>query len=111
MNEEEIMFLYQAVVTLTEQMLAAARAGDWEKVVAWEPARARHVEVLRNCAPPRALPNAARESKLKMIRQILANTREMCTITQLRMANLSGMMASLGVERRVSQAYGANQSG
>ena len=111
MNEEEIIFLYQAVVALTGQMLAAARAGDWEKVVALEPSRAGHLEILRNCEPPTALSGAARESKLKMTRQILMDEQEIRSITQLRMADLSGMMTSLGVERRLSQAYGANQSG
>jgi flagellar protein FliT len=110
MNEEEIISLYRAVVTLTEQMLAAARAGDWEKIVALEASRAGHVEILRNCEPPTALSGTARESKLKLIRRILEDEREIRTISQLRMANLSGMMATLGVERRLSQAYGANQS-
>jgi flagellar protein FliT len=111
MNEEEIIFLYQAVVTLTEQMLAAANAGDWEKVVACETSRAGHVEILRKCEPPTALSHAGRESKLKMIRQLLEDEQEIRTITQLRMTDLSGMMTSVGVERRLSQAYGANQPG
>jgi flagellar protein FliT len=111
MNEEEVIFLYQAVVTLTQQMLAAARAGDWEKIVTLESSRAGHVEILRNCEPPTALSGAARERTLKMIPQILSDEREIRTISQLRMADLSGMMTSLGVERRLSQAYGTNQSG
>jgi len=87
-----------------------------EKVVALEPSRAGQVEILRNCAPPPALSGAARENKLKMIRRILirrilAEEREFRTISQHQMADLSAMIASLGVERGLSQAYGANQSG
>jgi flagellar protein FliT len=108
MNGEEALSLYEAVAIVTEQMLASARAGDWERLTTLESCCAGHVEILKNSESAKALSGPARENEIKIIRRILADEREIRAVTELRMTHLSAMLASVGAERRLSQAYGAS---
>jgi flagellar protein FliT len=112
MNSQEVISLYETVAEITDQMLAAARTGDWELLAELESRCSSHVEVLRNNESPReVLTAAAREKKVRIIKKILADDREIRNITEPWMARLSTMMKSAGTERKLSQAYGANRTG
>jgi flagellar protein FliT len=111
MNSQEIMSLYETVAVITNQMLEAARIGDWEQLAALESRCTSHVETIRNGESPVPLSGAVRERKVKIIQTILAHDREIRTITEPWMAQLSARMNSNSAERKLSRAYGANQSG
>jgi flagellar protein FliT len=112
MNSEEVISLYETVAMITDQMLAAARNRDWEQLALLESRCASHVAILkRDESPSVPLTGAVREQKVKIIQKILADDREIRNITQPWMAQLSALMNSAGVERKLTQAYGANQSG
>ena len=111
MNSNEVLSLYETVATITDQMLAAARNGDWEQLVALESRCANHIETLMVEEPRAALPKEERERKVSIIRKILEDDREIRNITEPWMAQLSVMINSVGTERKLSKAYGANQSG
>ncbi|MGV8900090.1 MAG: flagellar protein FliT [Burkholderiaceae bacterium] len=107
MKSEEMLSLYASVAEITDQMLRAARAGDWDRVTELETHCASHVATLKSDASPLALSGAARESKVALIQKILADDREIRDIAQPWMANLSALMNSAGTEQKLSQAYGA----
>lgn len=111
MNSEEVISLYETVAALTDQMLAAARSGDWEKLTTLESHVAQHVQALKTDEPRAMLTGLVREQKVRIIKQILADDREIRAITQPWMTKLSVLINSTGAERKLSQAYGANQSG
>ncbi|NMM28540.1 MAG: flagellar protein FliT [Glaciimonas sp.] len=107
MHSEEILSLYASMTDITDQMLGAARAGDWDRVCALETDCASHVATLKSGEVPAALNGAARERKVAMIRKILASDREIRDIAQPWMANLSALMHSASTEQKLSQIYRA----
>ncbi len=108
MNSQEIIALYEAVSQITDQMLAAARAGDWDKLIQLEEHCASHVQSLREGEPPEPLTGGLRERKVKIIHKILADDREIRNLTEPWMAQLAAMMNNAGTERKLSNAYNAN---
>lgn len=110
MNEQEIICLYENVATITDQMLAAARLGDWEELTALEQRCAAQVSILKTGEPPVPLTGAERERKVAIIKKILADDKEIRNITEPWMAKLSMLINSTGTERKLSHAYGASQS-
>lgn len=109
MNSNEVISLYETVAVITDQMLAAAREGDWDRLVELETRCASHVETLRQGEAPVPLTGESRLRKVQIINKILADDREIRNLTEPWMAQLSRMMNSAGTERKLSQAYGASQ--
>lgn len=109
MNSEEIISLYETVAQLSEQMLAAARSADWERLVTLESVCASRVQLLRSGEPVAALSGPLRDTKVRIIHKILADDRAIRNITEPWMVELSALMDSAGAERKLSRAYGANQ--
>lgn len=105
MKREEILSLYASVADITDQMLSAARAGDWDRVCTLESCCARHVETLKSGEAPVALSGADRERKVAMIQKILADDREIRNIAQPWMTKLSALMHNASSEQKLSQAY------
>lgn len=111
MNSEEVISLYEKVAVITHQMLAAARDYDWEQLAELESLCASHVATLKRDEHVVPLTGVVREQKVRIIKKILADDREIRNITEPWMEQLSVLMRSTGAERKLSQAYGANQSG
>lgn len=111
MNDQEVICLYESVAAISEEMLAAARSADWEKLAALEESVANHVRALKNSEPSTALTGRLREQKVRAIQRILADDREIRSITEPWMAKLAALINSSGAERKLHQLYGSNQSG
>lgn len=106
MNSHEIISIYQTVAAITDQMLAAARNSDWDHLVELEARCADHVAELQTVEPA-ALAGEMRAHKVRIIRQILADDRQIREITMPWMARLTSMISSHSNERKLGQAYGA----
>lgn len=102
--------LYEEVAVITDQMLAAARTGDWEQLAALETRCSDRVEILKMHPPAAPLTENLREKKISIIKKILADDREIRDITQPWMAHLAELINSSGTERKLHQLYGANPS-
>ncbi|RZI42079.1 flagellar protein FliT [Herbaspirillum sp. HC18] len=112
MDNQEILAIYESVADITDKMLAAARTGDWEQLAALESHCSSQVEILKkNDQQRQPLTPLAREKKTRIIKKILEDDRQIRDITEPWMAQLSAMLKSTGAERKLSQAYGATQSG
>ena len=110
MNTQEVISIYENVAIITNQMLAAARIGDWDKMVELESHCSSQVETLKLGESPVPLTGAVREIKVRIIKQILADDREIRNITEPWMRQLSVMMNSTGTERKLSQTYGSGSA-
>lgn len=106
MNSEEILALYEAVSGITDQMLVAARQGDWDRLIALEEHCARHVQTLKDGEPPIPLTGASRDRKVQIIHKILADDRKIRDLAEPWMAQLAQMINSTRAERKLSSAYG-----
>ena len=111
MNSQEVIALYETVAVITDQMLTAAKRGDWDQVAVLESRCASHVAVLREGEPPARLTGEIRVRKVQIIKQILADDRQIRDIAEPWMAKLSQMINSTGAERKLSHAYGAQHTG
>jgi flagellar protein FliT len=107
MNSQEIISLYEDVAVITDQMLAAAREGDWDKLVSLESHCTTRVQRLQAGETPVALTGTARERKVQLIRKILSDDREIRNLTEPWMVHLSKLLNSTGTERKLNNAYGA----
>lgn len=111
MNSQELISIYENVAVITDQMLAAARVGDWDQLVVLESRCASQVDILRREEPRTALTGQSRERKVELIKKVLEDDRQIRSITEPWMDHLAALINSTGTERKLSQAYGANQSG
>lgn len=105
MTNQEVLSVYATMASLTEQMVQAAGASDWDTLVVLEQRVATHVQALR-VAPQPPMQGAERERKIELIRQMLNADRQIRDLTMPWMAQLSKLISSTGTERRVVNAYG-----
>ena len=80
-SSEEVIGVYENVSALTRQMLAAARSRDWDTLHRLERDCASQVSMLRDGQPP-ALSGELRARKVRLLQAILADDREIRTITE-----------------------------
>lgn len=111
MDSHEVLSLYESVADITRQMLVAARTGDWEQLAELESRCSMQVEMIKSGEHTAAMTGVVRDRKVKIIRKILEDDRQIRDITEPWMARLSSIMNTPGADRNSSQAYGANQTG
>lgn len=109
LNSHDVITIYESVAEISDQMLAAARNAEWELLAELEAQCSSHIDSLRAGEAPIRLTGEVRERKVKIIQKILADDREIRNITEPWMANLSKLINSNQTERKLVQAYGANQ--
>ena len=111
MNSEQIISVYEVVSMITDQMLVAAKSQDWERFSNLEINCAEHIQTLKQKDTQEALPPQSKERKIRLIQKILADDREIRTITEPWMEQLSALMQTNGTARKLSSAYGSNRIG
>jgi flagellar protein FliT len=110
MNQDQAIALYESVVDITGQMLAAARNSDWARLSTLESDCASQVRTLENAELGVLLTDAMRLRKRTLIQKILADDREIRHLTEPWMAQLSRLLNQASVERQLSMAYGSHQA-
>ena len=91
MNSSEVLSMYEHVAGLTSQMVVAAHSGDWdglhhlENQCAVQAVRAQTETVA-------SLAGAQRLRKIDLLKQLLANDREIRAVTEPWMGQLSNIM-------------------
>ncbi len=105
-RQESVIDLYQALAAITGAMLAAARAEDWDLLVALESDCAAQVAALKQAEALTALSSRQNKQKAALIEQMLADDGELRPLVAARMAQLSHQMSSASTQRKLSRAYG-----
>ena len=106
MNSAEIIYIYETVSDITQKMVIAARNGDWDHFSDLEMLCSDQVELLRQAEPSSPLIGKIREKKIQIIHKILANDREIRSLTEPWMAQLANLIKSSSTERKLTRAYG-----
>ena len=106
MSGPEVVTVYETMVGITERMLDAARADEWDRLAELEQECARHANRLKANEGGAPLVDQERLRKVDAIRRMLDADRQIRDITTPWMAHLSSMMKSTSTERRVVRAYG-----
>lgn len=109
-TDNRLIGTYEAVAKFTDQMLVAVRQGDYDRLALLEEECSRCVGELRSAELVAPLTDEQRARKIAMIRQILANDRELRDITEPWMTRLASMMRRRDADlRRPATALGANE--
>ena len=90
-SSEDVIDVYENVSQLTRQMLAAARSRDWDTLHRLERDCASQASRLRDGQPP-PLSGELRARKVRLLQGILADDREIRTITEPWMEQLALLM-------------------
>lgn len=91
MTSIEVLSLYENIAGMTNQMLMAARTSDWDGLGKLESQCASAARsATAGAVPP--LSGASRARKIDLLKQILANDREIRNITEPWMAQLANVM-------------------
>lgn len=107
MSGQDVVSVYEAMVGITDQMLAAADASDWDRLAQLEhqcAACVRQLKASEALNQPLGAPERAK--KAHAIRRMLDSDRKIRDLTQPWMARLSAMISNKTVERRIARAYG-----
>ena len=84
---------YEAIEQASEQMLEAARQGDWDQVVKLEGACALLISQLKHAASSRELGRDERQLKGRIMKRILVNDAQIRTLAEPWLEDLDHMMA------------------
>ena len=89
MTSTEVLSMYENIAGLSKQMAAAARMGDWDDLSKLETQCATEARAAATGVP--ALSGAPRLRKIDLLKQILANDREIRDVTDPWMNQVPGM--------------------
>ena len=89
MTSTEVLSMYENIAGLSNQMAAAARMGDWDGLSKLENQCATEARAVATGVP--ALSGAPRLRKIDLLKQILANDREIRDATDPWMNQVPGM--------------------
>ncbi len=106
MSGQEVVTTYETMVGITERMLDAASANEWDRLAELEKECARHANRLKANEGGAPLGGQERQRKVDAIRRMLDFDRQIRDLTTPWMAHLSSLMKSTSTERRVVRAYG-----
>jgi flagellar protein FliT len=107
LTSQQMMSVYEEMVELTGQMVAAASNSDWDELAVLERRCAAHVQALKDNEPAAPLTGPSRQKKIEIIRTILANDRLIRELTTPWMTQLSALIGATRTQTRLVGAYGA----
>lgn len=105
MNSTQVIAVYEDIRIITEQMLQAARASDWEQLVVLEKKCKSLVERLIAAEPREPLSGKLQQRKVEIIRQVLADDAKIRNLTEPWMKQLQSILSTAGHEKKLLQAY------
>ena len=111
MNGAEVISLYESVADLTDQMLVAARQEDWVLLSKLEADCAHVVNALKTMEASVKLTEDRRERKIKILKKILADDKDIRNLTDPGLKKLSALIQNTSTERKLASAYGVNPRG
>jgi flagellar protein FliT len=88
-----LLSYYEAIEQASSDMLAAARAGDWDRVVKLEGACALLISQLKHAASVHHLGSEEAQLKSRIMQRILVNDAEIRQLAEPWLEDLDGLLA------------------
>jgi hypothetical protein len=105
MDQAQILSTYAAAWAITQRMLAAARDEEWDALIEISQDRENLLAQLMQAQPaPPTDPRQAAEMA-SLIRSILAADQQIQTLSRAWMGEISSVLNSVQVERKLLKAY------
>lgn len=89
----DLLHYYEAIERASQDMLEAARSGDWDHVVKLEGACAVLISQLKHAANEQPLPGNAAQLKSRIMQRILMNDAEIRQLAEPWLEQLDGILA------------------
>ena len=105
MSTQHNLSLYAAVADITDQMLAAAQAHDWEKLAALEAECAAHIQRASEDKCDEPMQESEQKLKVSHLKRILNSDREIRNIIDPWMVRLSDILTNNAANRQMFDAY------
>jgi flagellar protein FliT len=105
MAYQNTMQIYEAIESLSQQMLVAAQKEDWDKLVELESSCAQYVQQLKYYQNVLPLSKELQEQKKSSIQRVLANDRQIRDLVSPQMASLSALIRSTQNGKKLSSKY------
>jgi flagellar protein FliT len=113
--------IYESMALISAQMLDAARSGNWDLLTLLESRSAYYLQQLKQNdsdvdggAVETKIDNsndALRERKVAIIKKILADDRDIRSLTEPRVTELAQLITNTSNERKLLRAYGVSKEG
>lgn len=103
---QQLLSAYQQIQTLSEQMIALAKAGQWDTLVEMELTYVGAVEKTAQMVAISELSMALQEILRYKLQQILSNETELKRLLQLRMDELMVLIGQSTRQSVVNSTYG-----
>jgi flagellar protein FliT len=104
-NNTDTITTYEAILIITNKMLAVAEDNEWDKLIVLEKECKKLTSKLVNNKSEQRLSDELLQKKVKIIHLILANDAKIRSITEPWMAQLQNMLNTAGQKRNLQQAY------
>lgn len=105
MDNHQIIAIYEEASRLTRDMLLAARAADWDCLVAYEKQCAATLAPLIADQPVQAPTAAFRHRKAELIREVLDGDAEIRQLVEPWLTQLSMLIGNSRQQSRLHQTY------
>lgn len=105
MDGVQIIFTYKAILTVTEKMLKAAQANNWEELISLEQECKLLTQALVSNANQIQLSDEMQKKKIDIIHRILDKDARIRTITEPWMTHLQNLLINANQKRKLDQLY------
>lgn len=105
MNGQELLYMYENVATITDQMLKAALNSNWELLTKLEARCTAQAKLINETSEQVILADPERQQKIRIIKKILADDKQIRDLIEPRMNFLSDLMRAAKSKSQVTKAY------
>lgn len=106
MSSSQVISNYESLSVLTERMREAAIRGDWDQLIGLEQQCSQQIAAMKPADAATVLDEPARQTKINLIKKILANDADIRSRTADWMGQLQRIMQSNRQEQRLQHTYG-----
>ncbi len=108
MSHQATLNVYAKLVEISDQMLTASKAKDWDSLEQLENVCAEHIETIKQITPTTPISDIERTAKINYIEKLLETDRAIRDEVEPWMAKLAIMMNTTGTQQKLARAYGNN---
>jgi flagellar protein FliT len=105
MTGTDIISTYEALSSLTGNMLSAAQRNDWDGLTSLEQVCQTHIQKLTSAPEQETLSPPQQQRKIEVIRKILADDARIRDLTEPWLAELQKMLRTGGQQKTAARAY------
>ena len=103
--EEAVLNCYEAIAQASGKMLAAARASDWDGLIAAEMECANLINQVSALSKKATISEDGNRRRMAIIHRVLADDAQIRTLVEPRLVKLEGFLHGRHTGRRVQNAY------